>query len=71
MKAAGRNLTDDDVSLAFERYKKLSQETACNIVKYHEQRMKGPETAPGGKARARKSGKTGKKAATEPELASA
>lgn len=37
---AKRNLTPDDITRAFERYKKLSQETARNIVKFHERRMK-------------------------------
>jgi hypothetical protein len=32
-------LTPDDLSQAFERYKKLSQETASNILKFHKRRM--------------------------------
>ena len=58
MNAAGRNLTPDDLSLAFERYKKLSQETARNIIKFHEQRSKEPETASVDKKRGRKSDKS-------------
>jgi len=40
MYAAKRRLTPDDLTQAFERYKKLSQETASNIVKFHTRRMK-------------------------------
>jgi hypothetical protein len=40
MYAANRQLTPDDLSRAFERYKKLSQETASNIIKFHKRRMK-------------------------------
>jgi len=69
MKAAGRNLTQDDVSLAFERYKKLSQQTARNIIQYHEQRMKGSDTAPSGKARNPNSGKAKEKSETMPGVA--
>jgi uncharacterized protein (DUF2336 family) len=49
MYAAGRSLTPDDLARAFERYKKLTQETARSIVRFHELRMKQPsqETAPG------------------------
>ncbi|MBI3703809.1 MAG: DUF2336 domain-containing protein [Rhizobiales bacterium] len=37
---AKRNLTPDDLTRAFERYKKLSQETAQSIIKFHGRRMK-------------------------------
>ncbi len=37
---AKRNLTPDDLTDAFERYKKLSPETARSIVKFHERRLK-------------------------------
>jgi hypothetical protein len=34
MYAANRSLKPDDMTRAFERYKKLSQETARNIVQF-------------------------------------
>ncbi len=37
---AKRNLTPDDITHAYERYGKLSQGTAQNIVKFHQRRMK-------------------------------
>jgi uncharacterized protein (DUF2336 family) len=40
MHTAGRNLTPDDLTRAFERYKKLSQETARSIINFHGRRMK-------------------------------
>jgi uncharacterized protein (DUF2336 family) len=40
MYAANRSLKPDELTRAFERYKKLSQETARNIVSFHERRMK-------------------------------
>jgi len=40
MYTAKRSLTPDDLAQAFERYKKLTQETARSIVQFHEQRMK-------------------------------
>ena len=40
MYAAKRSLTPDDLAQAFERYKKLTQETARNIVQFHERRTK-------------------------------
>jgi len=40
MYAAKRSLTPDDLAQAFERYKKLTQETARSIVQFHERRMK-------------------------------
>ena len=40
MVAAKRSLTPDDLVQAFERYKKLTQETARNIVEFHERRTK-------------------------------
>ena len=40
MQAAGRNMTPDDLERALERYKKLSQQTARNIIKFREQRKK-------------------------------
>jgi hypothetical protein len=40
MYAANRNLSADDVTRAFERYKKLSRETAQNIVNFHERYVK-------------------------------
>jgi uncharacterized protein (DUF2336 family) len=39
MYAGNRNLKPDDITRAFERYKKLSQETARNIVTFYERRM--------------------------------
>ncbi len=39
MFAANRNLKADDITLAFERYKKLSQQTARNIVTFYEHRV--------------------------------
>ena len=36
MYAANRNLAPDDITRAFERYKKLSRATAQNIVSFHE-----------------------------------
>jgi hypothetical protein len=40
MYAANRSLKADDITRAFERYKKLSQETARNIVAFYERRIK-------------------------------
>lgn len=40
MYAADRNLSADDLSRAFDRYKKLSRETAQNIVNFHERYVK-------------------------------
>jgi hypothetical protein len=40
MYAANRNLQPDDITVAFERYRKLSQQTARNIVTFYEKRMK-------------------------------
>jgi hypothetical protein len=40
MYAANRNLQPDDITVAFERYRKLSQQTARNIVTFYERRMK-------------------------------
>jgi hypothetical protein len=40
MYAANRNLKPDDITLAFERYRKLSQQTARNIVAFYERRLK-------------------------------
>jgi uncharacterized protein (DUF2336 family) len=40
MYAAKRKLTPDDLSQAFERYKKLGEETARNIIKFHTRREK-------------------------------
>jgi len=39
MQAADRNLTPDDLSAAFERYKKLSKETARNVIAFRERRL--------------------------------
>jgi len=39
MFAANRSLKADDITLAFERYKKLSQQTARNIVTFYERRV--------------------------------
>jgi hypothetical protein len=49
MYAAKRSLTPDDLAQAFERYKKLTQETARNIVQFHERRtnQRSQETAQG------------------------
>jgi len=40
MYAAKRRMQPDDVSQAFERYKKLSQETARSIINFHQRRLK-------------------------------
>jgi uncharacterized protein (DUF2336 family) len=40
MAAAQRNLTPEALSRAFERYKKLSRQTARDIVSFHERRMR-------------------------------
>ena len=40
MYAANRSLKADDITRAFERYKKLSQETARNIVTFYERRTR-------------------------------
>ncbi|HET9714602.1 MAG TPA: DUF2336 domain-containing protein [Pseudolabrys sp.] len=40
MFAANRNLKADDITRAFERYRKLSQQTARNIVSFYEKRLK-------------------------------
>jgi hypothetical protein len=60
MFAANRNLQPDDITVAFERYRKLSQQTARNIVTFYERRMKlrKAENAMGKSARGRK-GKSG------------
>jgi phospholipase C len=39
MQAAKRNLTDDDLAIAFERYKKLERGAAQNIVKFFIKRL--------------------------------
>ena len=40
MYVAERNLQPDDLARALERYKKLTRETACNIVDFYAQRLK-------------------------------
>jgi hypothetical protein len=40
MYAANRNFQPDDITRAFERYRKLSPKTARNIVTFYERRMK-------------------------------
>jgi uncharacterized protein (DUF2336 family) len=40
MHAAKRGLTPDELAQAFERYRKLTQDTARSIVQFHERRMK-------------------------------
>jgi hypothetical protein len=45
MFVANRNLQPDDITVAFERYRKLSQQTARNIVTFYERRMKLRKTA--------------------------
>jgi uncharacterized protein (DUF2336 family) len=45
MFVANRNLQPDDITVAFERYRKLSQQTARNIVTFYERRMKLRTTA--------------------------
>jgi uncharacterized protein (DUF2336 family) len=56
MFAANRNLQPDDITVAFERYRKLSPQTARNIVRFYERRMKlrKAENAKGKSARGRK-----------------
>lgn len=39
MQVAGRGLTEDDLSHAYERYKKFSAQTARNILGFHQQHM--------------------------------
>ena len=60
MFAANRNLQPDDITVAFERYRKLSKQTARNIVTFYERRMKlrKSENVKGNSARGRK-GKSG------------
>ena len=55
MYAANRSLKPDDVTTAFERYKKLSQQTARNIVSFYERRMRlqAQTNAKGKKSRGR------------------
>jgi Uncharacterised protein conserved in bacteria (DUF2336) len=53
MYAANRNLKPDDITRAFERYKKLSQETARNIVMFYERRTRLRVKANSKKKRAR------------------
>src|SRR6185312_14482691 len=58
MYAANRNLQPDDITVAFERYRKLSPQTARNIITFYQKRMKlrkGPNAK--GKSRGQK-GKT-------------
>jgi uncharacterized protein (DUF2336 family) len=43
MYAANRSLQPDEITQAFERYRKLSPQTARNIVSFHERRMKQRE----------------------------
>jgi hypothetical protein len=40
MYVANRSLQPDEITQAFERYRKVSKETARNIVNFYEQRMK-------------------------------
>ena len=40
MYVANRSLQPDEITEAFERYRKLSKETARNIVNFYERRMK-------------------------------
>ena len=56
MFAANRNLQPDDITVAFERYRKRSQQTARNIVTFYEKRMKlrKAENAKGKSTRGRK-----------------
>jgi uncharacterized protein (DUF2336 family) len=51
MYAARRRLTADDLVQAFERYKKLTQQTARNIVQFHERRIRQRSEATAGAAR--------------------
>ncbi|NWG26516.1 MAG: DUF2336 domain-containing protein [Pseudorhodoplanes sp.] len=46
MYAARRCMTPDETSLAFERYRKLSHDTARKVVKFHELRMARRSRAP-------------------------
>ena len=56
MFAANRNLQPDDITVAFERYRKLSQQTARNIVTFYEKRMNLRKAADAkGKSRGQKS----------------
>jgi uncharacterized protein (DUF2336 family) len=55
MYAANRNLQPDDITVAFERYRKLSPQTARNIVTFYEKRMKLRKVASAkGKSRGQK-----------------
>ena len=58
MFAANRNLQPDDITVAFERYRKLSQQTARNIVTFYERRMKFRATANKGKSARGQKGKS-------------
>jgi uncharacterized protein (DUF2336 family) len=46
MYAARRSMTPDETSQAFERYRKLSHDTARKVVKFHELRMARRSRAP-------------------------
>jgi len=50
MHAARRGLTPDELARAFERYKKITQETARSIVQFHEQRMQQRDQKPAAEA---------------------
>jgi len=50
MRAAGRNMKPDEITQAFERYKKLNQETARNILKFYGWRRQSRAQAQAGKA---------------------
>ena len=56
MQAAGRRMTPDDLSQAFERYNKFSPQTARSIFEFNRQRMK--EEAEERKAAAKKAQQT-------------
>jgi len=40
MRVAERNVRQDDFARFFERYKKLNQETARDIIEFYDQRVK-------------------------------
>jgi hypothetical protein len=57
MQAAGRRMSPDDMSAAFERYNKFTPQTARSIFEFHRDRVKAEADAQ--KARAKKNGSKG------------
>src|SRR6187401_1594861 len=67
MYAANRNLQPDDITVAFERYRKLSQQTARDIVTFYEKRMKLRKVA---NAKGKSRGQKGKSPGEDDNLVS-